>query len=833
MLDLAKVVQQIDTFFAQNRGADAEALLKQSIVQAVQEEDDNALLTLLNELIGYYRETSQVEASFHLADQAITLMGQMGLEGTIPYATTLLNVANAYRAGGRLEDSLGCYEKTMEVYRRLLSPTDMLVASLYNNMSLLYQEMGQFVKAKECLGKALEIVSSHEEAYFELAVTYANLAATCLTLNEDQEASGYFRKAIALFEQYHIEDAHYSAALSSLGTYEYKKGNYREAAENFRKAMDCMRRSLGENEYYHRLKENLEACEQAMQVGGAAGGGQQVKAGGFVSLGDEIPNDSERSGMALCKAYYEAYGKPMLEEKFPAYLDRIAVGLVGEGSDCFGYDDEISRDHDWGPEFCMWITEEVAREIGGKLQEAYEQLPDTFMGYQRAASTQGKGRRGVQTINGFYGRLLGEGDWEKASEQSEPDLSQGFWQQAADASLAAAVNGRVFQDSQGIFTAVRRELQKGYPEQIQYLKLAESVAAFSQAGQYNYGRMLKRQDHVTAQMMLGDCLKAAAKLVYYMENQYPPHDKWLVKGLEYLEGGKEEKALLQKVVETQMEQPQKEQPQGMAAIQMERHTAAKEGGASHSVAETIEALAATLAQKLYQAGYISDTNPYLDAHTPELLQKAKYAAMTDAALVEEITRLEFAAFDRVRNVGGRASCQDDWFTFSIMRKSQYMTWNRTMLMQYLYDFQRELSRGHNLIEEKYGRMMESTAPEEYDRIKHHFPVISDQKKAIIEAVVQLQVGWMEEFEQHYPTLAGNARSVHTKEDNLYNTSYETYLRGEISTYSDKMLELYGRYVVEYAEKDQNLTYHIMQNSVEMYGYHNFKEAEEQLDRFRI
>ncbi|MBR5248130.1 MAG: DUF4125 family protein, partial [Lachnospiraceae bacterium] len=347
------------------------------------------------------------------------------------------------------------------------------------------------------------------------------------------------------------------------------------------------------------------------------------------------------------------------------------------------------------------------------------------------------------------------------------------------------------------------ELQKGYPEQIQYLKLAESAAAFSQTGQYNYDRMLNRRDHVTAQMMLGDCLKEAAKLCYYMENQYPPHDKWLVKGLEHLKGCEEVKALLQEVVE------------------------------NHSVAQAIEALANALAHKLYRAGYISDTDPYLDAHTPELLQKARYAAMTDKALVEEITRLEFAAFDKVRNVGGRASCQDDWFTFSIMRKSQYLTWNRTMLMQYLYDFQRELSNGHNLIEEKYGRMMESTAPEEYGRIKHHFPVISEQKKAIIEAIVKLQVGWMEEFEQHYPTLAGNARSVHTKEDNRYNTSYETYLRGEISTYSDKMLELYGRYVVEYATVNKNLTYVIMGHSAKMYGYHSLKEAEEQLGRLRI
>ena len=71
---------------------------------------------------------------------------------------------------------------------------------------------------------------------------------------------------------------------------------------------------------------------------------------------------------------------------------------------------------------------------------------------------------------------------------------------------------------------------------------------------------------------------------------------------------------------------------------------------------------------------------------------------------------ELSLAGQVKNLGGRADCQDDWFTFSIMRISQYLTWNKTMLLQYSYDFARELERGHNLIEEKYGRMMESTAP---------------------------------------------------------------------------------------------------------------------------
>ncbi|MBR2275862.1 MAG: DUF4125 family protein, partial [Lachnospiraceae bacterium] len=148
-----------------------------------------------------------------------------------------------------------------------------------------------------------------------------------------------------------------------------------------------------------------------------------------------------------------------------------------------------------------------------------------------------------------------------------------------------------------------------------------------------------------------------------------------------------------------------------------------------------------------------------------------------------------------------------------------------MLFQYLYDFRRESRLNHNLITEKYGRMMESTAPSEYDSIKENFPEVSEEKKQIIETVVGLQVEWMEEFSREFPKLAGRARDIRTASDTIQNTSYETYLRGELSTYSDKMLELYARFIVAHAKEGKNLAYEIMENNVHLYGYKDLKTAE--------
>ena len=68
------------------------------------------------------------------------------------------------------------------------------------------------------------------------------------------------------------------------------------------------------------------------------------------------------NGMELARGYFEEYGLPMLRKEFPELLPHLAAGLFGSGSECFGYDDEISRDHDFAPRLCLWIPAEDAEE---------------------------------------------------------------------------------------------------------------------------------------------------------------------------------------------------------------------------------------------------------------------------------------------------------------------------------------------------------------------------------------------------------------------------------------------------------------------------------------
>lgn len=205
--------------------------------------------------------------------------------------------------------------------------------------------------------------------------------------------------------------------------------------------------------------------------------------------------------------------------------------------------------------------------------------------------------------------------------------------------------------------------------------------------------------------------------------------------------------------------------------------------------------------------------------TEELLNK-----MSDEELMEYLVKMEFETFDKTRNEGGRASCQDDWETFHIMRKSQYMTWTREMLISLIIDFENTRADGWNMISEKYARMMETTVPEEYEKLKDRLPNVSEEKKAIVEQIVSIQVKWMEEFAQAHPNVSMHARSIHTSEDLFYSTSAETYLRGELLTYSDNTLYLYARHIADLAKQGENITEMTMYNTIKMYGYNSFEEV---------
>lgn len=195
-------------------------------------------------------------------------------------------------------------------------------------------------------------------------------------------------------------------------------------------------------------------------------------------------------------------------------------------------------------------------------------------------------------------------------------------------------------------------------------------------------------------------------------------------------------------------------------------------------------------------------------------------------LIFDIAQTEWELFQNVQNTGGRASCQNDPDTFFKMRMSQWMVYSKETLESYMEDLKSSMEEGRNLIFEKYGFMMETTYPEEYEEIKGHLPKVSPEVEKMIGKMADIHVKWDKEVYEKYPHIRENGRVFRSSEDSVYNgSSSESYLKGEYKTYSPKTVELIYRQVKQAEEAGENLLEKIIENEVKFYGYQSLEDAE--------
>lgn len=225
-----------------------------------------------------------------------------------------------------------------------------------------------------------------------------------------------------------------------------------------------------------------------------------------------------------CRDFYMNTVAPAIHEKFPEYENRIAVGLVGEGSECFGFDDAYSMDHDFATSICLWLTDEDYMEIGGALNEMYLGLVSAHQG------TRLEQRRGVQTISDFYQNILGF-----SFDTVTPKLTDAQWFYAEDWKLATAVNGAVFRDDLGQFTKIRELIKGFYPERIFLMKLINALHGYAAALQANYPRCMARGDHVAAHACVSRGLEEAMRIAFLLNKTYMPYYKWSYRALQELD----------------------------------------------------------------------------------------------------------------------------------------------------------------------------------------------------------------------------------------------------------------------------------------------------------
>ena len=596
MENAAQFYNELDEMFANHASADTiETYLLRKLA-----ETDPLQLSILNELMGFYRSRGEHTKNQPIINRALNLANKMQLAGTEAGTTTLINAATSLRAAGSYDRAEKIYTQALNESAETLGTKNRKLAALHNNLSMLYSETGRTHDAIEELNQALEILqntSTDPERDIDIAATHTNLALAMLqecTKEHTKECSkecshpntstnsksatleSAFEHASTSARMYiagnNENQPHYASALAGFAQVQCARGEYAQAEESYSKALDLIARCYGkDSESYtittenlrqtRKLAEKITKISEKVSVGKNTEENTEISAEENTEISTEVntkiqesssqqtenqhaannnpannnpannnpANNNIKTGMQLSQLYWQTYGKALLANpKFAKYKNRIAAGLVGHGSECYGFDDEISRDHDFGPGFCLWLTDEDYAEIGADLQAAYDVLPQKYAGFDsrketpRAKSCESSKRVGVFHISEFFENLTG---FPTAPSQNEPHL----WLSLNEPTLAAATNGKIFADPLGEFSKARQSF-KLMPDDVRISLISRRLGMISQAGQYNFPRMIARKDASSAWLSINEFVRATASIVFLLNNPvtagYLPYYKW-------------------------------------------------------------------------------------------------------------------------------------------------------------------------------------------------------------------------------------------------------------------------------------------------------------------
>lgn len=251
---------ELDSYFDKNETDKIDRFLVDSLEKAKEEEDYAAYISICNEMIGFYRSVSAFEKAYQAAEDVLLLMEELNLEDTEHFATTLLNAATAYSAGGDYAQAIRLYRQAVQIYDRILPQGDYRQAGLYNNMSILLEKMNENAEAAEAAKKALSIIEKLPDNEAQTATSLTNLALIYFKLSENEEAKKCLTRAIALFEQGgEAPNEHYSGALAGMGEAYYREKEYEKSLSCYEKALTLVKQHYGENMSYGILCENCAA----------------------------------------------------------------------------------------------------------------------------------------------------------------------------------------------------------------------------------------------------------------------------------------------------------------------------------------------------------------------------------------------------------------------------------------------------------------------------------------------------------------------------------------------------------------------------------------------
>ncbi|MCH2115063.1 MAG: DUF4037 domain-containing protein [Pirellulales bacterium] len=229
--------------------------------------------------------------------------------------------------------------------------------------------------------------------------------------------------------------------------------------------------------------------------------------------------DPEVSAVALSEAFFKEIVRPALQSLIPQVLEQGAFGRFGYGSECLGLDDQLSRDHHWGPQVDLLLPESVLADLGpDPFRPVAARFPSEFRGFSvKAGQGTGVGLAPV-SIESFLARTIG---------RTSPPESSHDWLDIAEEDIIHITNGKVFCDELGEFSRIRGVFANYYPDDVWKRRIAHWCRYASGMGLYAMDRALARKNWPYVFTTFARTMKLTLELVHMLNRTYFSYDKWL------------------------------------------------------------------------------------------------------------------------------------------------------------------------------------------------------------------------------------------------------------------------------------------------------------------
>lgn len=487
MESIQSLLKQAHTLWRQGNEQGMIDYLEKAIHLCRTQKNDKKLIEILNEYSGSLRNVGRYDDAITAIDESLRLYEKSDTYTPQTYATILINLGNTYREKKSYYEAETHLLKAKEIFQSV-GDTSYAYIGLLNNLSLLYRDTNNYETAHELQLEAVRLLEP-TEYQVPLAISYNNLYEISKHVKGKQELSPqvYLDKAAYILRrEVGTEHPMYAAVLNNRADFEMEQHHYDVALNLYREALPIVKHNYGvESQAYQSVLHNLEYVKDLIKT-----------------LQQEVPCHRQ-TGLELGRELAHQVAQD-IELNLPDLAPYMCLALVGTGSECLGFDDVISEDHDFTKRCQLFLPADI-------YETNKERLQSYFKNYAY-------GTVQVECISEFYQRytLYPEGpQCEKEFRRVPQDL------------LCTATNGEVFLDNFGSFTHIRQRLLAYYPEDIRLRKIAYELNQLAQSGQYNLPRMLQRGDTIAASLALHQFVHHYMLLVHLFNKSYAPFYKWL------------------------------------------------------------------------------------------------------------------------------------------------------------------------------------------------------------------------------------------------------------------------------------------------------------------